>query len=175
MALLNIAEPGMATAPHQHRLAVGILTDRDLVTRSLAVEPDALESQRVGDAMTERPVHRARTLAVATAGVALVGVLDYLTGAEVRLFPLYLLSMSLFALPIAATGLALLPPEAAIGNRIARLAQAQGAIIRPIGHLNVMSPPLTMTKGQVDELVSIIRKSAVAAMDELKREKLWNG
>ena len=24
MALLNIAEPGMATAPHQHRLAVGI-------------------------------------------------------------------------------------------------------------------------------------------------------
>jgi len=38
------------------RRPVGILTDRDLVTRSLALEPDALESQRVGDAMTERPV-----------------------------------------------------------------------------------------------------------------------
>jgi adenosylmethionine-8-amino-7-oxononanoate aminotransferase len=70
---------------------------------------------------------------------------------------------------------ALLPPEAAIGNRISRLAQERGAIIRPIGHLNVMSPPLTMTKAQVDDLVEIIRQSAVLAMDELKREKLWNG
>lgn len=69
----------------------------------------------------------------------------------------------------------LLPPEAAIGNRISRLAQERGAIIRPIGHLNVMSPPLTMTKAQVDDLVEIIRQSAVIAMDELKREKLWNG
>lgn len=39
-----------------HQCPVGILTDRDLVTRSLALEPDALEAQRVGDAMTERPV-----------------------------------------------------------------------------------------------------------------------
>jgi adenosylmethionine-8-amino-7-oxononanoate aminotransferase len=70
---------------------------------------------------------------------------------------------------------ALLPPEAAIGNRISRLAQERGAIIRPIGHLNVMSPPLTMTKAQVDDLVEIIRQSATLAMDELKREKLWNG
>jgi adenosylmethionine-8-amino-7-oxononanoate aminotransferase len=69
----------------------------------------------------------------------------------------------------------LLPPEAAIGNRIARLAQERGAIIRPIGHLNVMSPPLTMTKAQVDDLVEIVRQSALLAMDELKREKLWNG
>jgi adenosylmethionine-8-amino-7-oxononanoate aminotransferase len=70
---------------------------------------------------------------------------------------------------------ALLPDEAAIGNRIARLAQERGAIIRPIGHLNVMSPPLTMTKAQIDDLVEIIRQSAILAMDELKREKLWNG
>jgi hypothetical protein len=32
-----------------------------------------------------------------------------------------------------------------------------------------------MTKAQVDELVEIIRQSARLAMDELKREKLWNG
>lgn len=69
----------------------------------------------------------------------------------------------------------LLPDEAAIGSRIARLAQKRGALIRPVGHFNVLSPPLILSKGQIDDLVEILRASALEAMEELRREKIWNG
>ena len=70
---------------------------------------------------------------------------------------------------------ALLPDEAAVGNRIAAHAQKRGVIVRPIAHLNVLSPPLTMTKRQVDELVGVLRESIVETMDDLRREGLWSG
>ncbi len=70
---------------------------------------------------------------------------------------------------------ALLPDEAAVGNRIAAHAQKRGVIVRPIAHLNVLSPPLTMTKRQVDELVGVLRESIVQTMDDLRREGLWSG
>jgi adenosylmethionine-8-amino-7-oxononanoate aminotransferase len=70
---------------------------------------------------------------------------------------------------------ALLPHEANIGGRIARIAQKRGALIRPIGHLNVLSPPLVLSKGQIDDLVEILRASAIEAMDELRKEGIWNG
>ncbi|SVB65263.1 uncharacterized protein METZ01_LOCUS218117, partial [marine metagenome] len=41
---------------------------------------------------------------------------------------------------------ALLPDEAEIGNRIARHCQSRGVIVRPTAHLNVMSPPLVLTR-----------------------------
>ncbi|GIT54799.1 MAG: hypothetical protein Ct9H300mP16_19590 [Pseudomonadota bacterium] len=41
---------------------------------------------------------------------------------------------------------ALLPPRAHIGSRIARHCQSRGVIVRPIAHLNVMSPPLVPTR-----------------------------
>lgn len=49
--------------------------------------------------------------------------------------------------------------ELDIGKRIANAAQARGLIVRPIVHLNVMSPPLTMTKADVDSIVNILRAS----------------
>ena len=70
---------------------------------------------------------------------------------------------------------ALLPEEAAVGNRIAAHAQRRGVIVRPIAHLNVLSPPLTMTRRQVDELVGVLRESIVETMDDLRREGLWSG
>ena len=70
---------------------------------------------------------------------------------------------------------ALLPEEAAVGNRIAAHAQKRGVIVRPIAHLNVLSPPLTMTRRQVDELVGVLRESIVETMDDLRREGLWSG
>ena len=70
---------------------------------------------------------------------------------------------------------ALLPDEAAVGARIAVHAQKRGVIVRPIAHLNVLSPPLTMTKRQVDELVGVLRESIVATMDDLRSEGLWSG
>ena len=70
---------------------------------------------------------------------------------------------------------ALLPDEAVVGNRIAAHAQKRGVIVRPIAHLNVLSPPLTMTKRQVDELVGVLRESIVETMQDLRREGLWSG
>ena len=70
---------------------------------------------------------------------------------------------------------ALLPDEAAVGNRIARHAQERGAIVRPIAHLNVLSPPLTMTRKQVDELTGVLRESITETMADLRREGFWSG
>ena len=69
----------------------------------------------------------------------------------------------------------LLPPEVNIGGMIARHAQARGLIVRPIAHLNVLSPPLIMTEGQIDEMVEILRASIKASMDDLVRGGHWKG
>ena len=67
----------------------------------------------------------------------------------------------------------LLPDEADIGARIAAHCQSRGVIVRPIGHLNVMSPPLTMSKSEVDILVGTLGESIEATMEDLKKESLW--
>ena len=63
-----------------------------------------------------------------------------------------------------------LPDEIDVGKRISNHCEARGLIVRPIGHLNVMSPPLIMTKVQIDELVAILRESIMLTADELTRE-----
>ncbi|MBS38627.1 MAG: aspartate aminotransferase family protein [Thiotrichales bacterium] len=65
--------------------------------------------------------------------------------------------------------------EVGVGNRIAAHAQSRGVIIRPVAHLNVMSPPLTMTRDQVDTLVGVLRESIEATMSDLVKEGLWKG
>ena len=64
-------------------------------------------------------------------------------------------------------------PEIDIGGRIAKHAQSRGVIVRPIGHLNVMSPPLIMSREQVDTLVDVLRQSIEATLDDLRGEGLW--
>ena len=70
---------------------------------------------------------------------------------------------------------ALFAPEVEIGGRIARHCQERGLIVRPIAHLNVMSPPLILNRDQIDEMIGILRASIEATMDELVRENLWHG
>ena len=70
---------------------------------------------------------------------------------------------------------ALFAPEVEIGGRIARHCQERGLIVRPIAHLNVMSPPLILNRDQIDEMIGILRTSIEATMDELVRENLWHG
>ncbi|HVI87368.1 MAG TPA: aminotransferase class III-fold pyridoxal phosphate-dependent enzyme, partial [Dongiaceae bacterium] len=65
---------------------------------------------------------------------------------------------------------ALFPDEVNIGKRIADHAERFGLIVRPIGALNIISPPLVLTRGQVDELVGILRQSIEATMKDLKAE-----
>jgi adenosylmethionine-8-amino-7-oxononanoate aminotransferase len=68
-----------------------------------------------------------------------------------------------------------LPAEIDIGKRIADHCETRGAIVRPVGHLSIISPPLTLTPDQIDELVEILGASIRATADDLVRENLWKG
>jgi putrescine---pyruvate transaminase len=65
---------------------------------------------------------------------------------------------------------AVLPDRMNIGKRISDHCESQGLIIRPLGHLNIMSPPLVMTETQVDELIDGLGAGITATADELVRE-----
>ena len=60
-----------------------------------------------------------------------------------------------------------------IGARIDRQCQALGLIVRPLVSMCVMSPPLIITKAQIDELAGILRAGIEAATAELRAEGLW--
>jgi len=64
----------------------------------------------------------------------------------------------------------LLPEDLDVGKRISNAAEAMGLMVRPLGHLNVMSPPLILTPDDVafvgDTLEAAIRQVA----DDLTRE-----
>ncbi len=62
------------------------------------------------------------------------------------------------------------PPEVNIGKRISNHAEEQGLIVRPAADLNIMSPPLTMTKQDVDYLMPRLRKAIEATMEDLITE-----
>jgi adenosylmethionine-8-amino-7-oxononanoate aminotransferase len=68
----------------------------------------------------------------------------------------------------------LLPASVEIGKRIAGHCQQRGLIVRPMGHLNVISPPLILTRDQIDELVDILGESIRATADDLVREGIWH-
>ena len=61
----------------------------------------------------------------------------------------------------------LFPEEMDIGKQISNHADARGLIVRPIVHLNVMSPPLTLTKDDIDFIVDTLRASTLATIDDL--------
>ncbi len=62
------------------------------------------------------------------------------------------------------------PPEVDIGKRISNYAEQQGLIVRPSADLNIMSPALTMTKSDVDYIVSRLRKAIELTMEDLQAE-----
>ncbi|MEM7636661.1 MAG: aminotransferase class III-fold pyridoxal phosphate-dependent enzyme, partial [Pseudomonadota bacterium] len=63
-----------------------------------------------------------------------------------------------------------IPHEVNISKRISNLCETRGLLVRPMGHLDVMSPPLTMTREDADFLVDTIRGAVVEVTDELVRE-----
>ena len=69
---------------------------------------------------------------------------------------------------------ALFPVELNIGKWIANEADKRGLFVRPIVNLNVMSPPLIITKEQVDFIVITLRDSIESVMAELQTQGLWN-
>ena len=62
------------------------------------------------------------------------------------------------------------PKEMLISNRIAKKCQESGLLVRPVGNFIVISPPLILTRSQIDDLVEALRKGIEAVVDELKKE-----
>jgi putrescine aminotransferase len=64
----------------------------------------------------------------------------------------------------------LFAPEVAVGKRIAAACQKRGVLVRPIGHLNILSPPLILTTDEIDRLVETLREAIVEVTSNLTRE-----
>ena len=62
--------------------------------------------------------------------------------------------------------------EVLIGSRVASLAQQKGLIVRPLGHMIVLSPPLILTTSEVEFVAGVLRESIEQVIADLKREKL---
>jgi len=48
--------------------------------------------------------------------------------------------------------------------------EAKGLLVRPLGHLDIMSPPLILTREQCDVLVDTLREAIKEVTHELGRE-----
>jgi adenosylmethionine-8-amino-7-oxononanoate aminotransferase len=60
-----------------------------------------------------------------------------------------------------------------LGARIDAICFDLGLIVRPIGHMCVLSPPLIITRAQIDEMVAILRQGILRAADELARGEIF--
>ena len=69
----------------------------------------------------------------------------------------------------------LLPFEADVGHRTSHHARELGLILRPLAHLNILSPCLILNRAEVDTIVEILRESITRTQDDLVREGLWKG
>ncbi|MGB5559038.1 MAG: aminotransferase [Paracoccaceae bacterium] len=61
-----------------------------------------------------------------------------------------------------------------VGPRIDRHCQKLGLLVRPINHMCVMSPPLVITKEQIDDMVRILREGITRTMADLEVEGIWS-
>ncbi len=62
--------------------------------------------------------------------------------------------------------------EVAIGMRVSKHAQQRGLIVRPLGAMIVLSPPLILTREQIDEIALTLRESIIATMADLQSDGL---
>lgn len=63
-----------------------------------------------------------------------------------------------------------LPDGADESKRISNACEEMGLIVRPIGHLNVMSPPLIITEKDVDFIAEVLEKAILRVSDDLTRQ-----
>ena len=58
-----------------------------------------------------------------------------------------------------------LPDHLNISRRISDVCEANGLLVRPLGHLDILSPPLTITRAEVDFIVGTLK----SAIEEVTR------
>lgn len=59
-----------------------------------------------------------------------------------------------------------------ISKRISNVCESNGLLVRPIGHLDVMSPPLTLSMKQADFIVNTLGNAIEDVTQDLRREGL---
>lgn len=64
------------------------------------------------------------------------------------------------------------PDALNIGKKISNRCEEMGLIVRPVVHLNVLSPPLTLTREQIDFCVDVLRKAMIQVGEDLRAEGL---
>jgi adenosylmethionine-8-amino-7-oxononanoate aminotransferase len=64
-----------------------------------------------------------------------------------------------------------LPDDINISKRISNLCEQRGLLVRPLGHLDVMSPPLTLSKSEADFLVDTLH----SAIEEVTHDLVKGG
>ncbi|MDZ7601304.1 MAG: aminotransferase class III-fold pyridoxal phosphate-dependent enzyme, partial [Hoeflea sp.] len=62
-----------------------------------------------------------------------------------------------------------------VGVRIDRHCQELGLLLRPLVHMCVMSPPLVITRAQIDTMAGILHEGISRTMRDLRAEGVWNG
>ncbi len=58
------------------------------------------------------------------------------------------------------------PPAARIGQRVVRAARARGVLLRPLGNVIVLMPPLAIARAELERLIDVARDSIVEATGE---------
>ena len=58
------------------------------------------------------------------------------------------------------------PPEARMGHQVTLAARERGAIVRPLGDVVVLMPPLSISERQLTRLVAIVADAISAAASE---------
>lgn len=62
-----------------------------------------------------------------------------------------------------------LPWEFNVSKRISDACEERGLMVRPLGHLDVLSPPLVLTRGDIDELVEILGQSIEVVAADIRK------
>jgi adenosylmethionine-8-amino-7-oxononanoate aminotransferase len=66
------------------------------------------------------------------------------------------------------------PVEARIGHRVAAEAQKRGLLIRPLGNIILLLPPLSITKHELARMVEILYEAiATQSKEEEEVKKRW--
>ena len=62
-----------------------------------------------------------------------------------------------------------------VGRRIDAHCHALGLLVRPLINMCVMSPPLVISRDEIDAMVAILREGISRTMDDLRKEGVWRG
>ena len=65
--------------------------------------------------------------------------------------------------------------DISVGKRIDAHCHELGLLVRPLINMCVMSPPLIITRTQIDDMAAILREGISRTMDDVRREGGWRG